>query len=573
MGVPGAFRALVHKHPNILRPLTTATRFDRLCIDFNGLIHNCIGRVLADHAGRALPAEQALDAAFHAVILEYMDYVVTKVDPSEVLIAVDGPAPFAKCNTQRDRRYRTAKVARLRAEWAEQLRLETGDAWDTNAISPGTPWMTRLMAVLQAHYSAGSGGRRVLFTGSGEPGEGEHKIFTYLRTAPVMSTAVWGLDADLIILGLVSGLPGLSLLREHVPLKGADTGDNTLARRAVADVAFETLSVDALRDAFVKDATATMGRTPFDATAVVRDYCCLLSFLGNDFLPHVLGLSIHGGGLDVLRGHYFSTLKALRRHLVLPGGKADRFDMVFLRAFLAGVASEEERLVADAQAQHERRRARPFVPDPDASRAANELARRVHDLDVMAGKGSDPVRAPQHGWRERYHAHFFGVASEAEALVVRRRAVDDFMKTLVWTHGYYTRGCPDWGWCYRAPRAPLLCDLAAFCPDVNAVRFDRTKPLRASEQLAFVLPPQSAHLLPASIARLMTDAASPILEYYPVDFELDAYHAAYFSSATPRLPVFDVARVRAALKAARLTRDEKARDAVSALRVLAPAVA
>lgn len=44
-----------------------------------------------------------------------------------------------------------------------------------------------------------------------------------------ITAAVWGLDADLIILGLASGLPNLYLFREHVPEKGED--DNTLATR------------------------------------------------------------------------------------------------------------------------------------------------------------------------------------------------------------------------------------------------------------------------------------------------------------------------------------------------------
>ena len=41
-------------------------------------------------------------------------------------------------------------------------------------------------------------------------------------------------------------------------------------------------------------------------------------------------------------------------------------------------------------------------------------------------------------------------------------------------------------------------------------------------QLLSVLPPQSGKLLPTSYSELMTDEASPLHEYYPPDFEVDA---------------------------------------------------
>ena len=63
----------------------------------------------------------------------------------------------------------------------------------------------------------------------------------------------------------------------------------------------------------------------------------------------------------------------------------------------------------------------------------------------------------------------------------------------------------------------------------------------------------------------MTDITSPLLTYYPIDFELDTYGAPYNGSAIPRLPVFDVDYVKSTLKSARLTAGDKQRNTVGKL--------
>ena len=93
----------------------------------------------------------------------YTDRVVSMVRPRKLLMmAIDGVAPRAKMNQQRSRRFRAAQeakqkeddrqnaIAELEAmgkEVSDEYRNEKG--WDSNAITPGTPFMDLLAKSLR----------------------------------------------------------------------------------------------------------------------------------------------------------------------------------------------------------------------------------------------------------------------------------------------------------------------------------------------------------------------------------------------------------------------------------------
>lgn len=165
-------------------------------------------------------------------IFGYIEHVFTKIKPQKLFfLAVDGVAPRAKMNQQRSRRFRTAKEAKDVREKAlrrgEELPEE--DAFDSNCITPGTPFMTRLSAQLKYFLArkvtddAAWRGVEIVLSGHEVPGEGEHKIMEYIRLAkaqpgynPNVRHCLYGLDADLIMLGLLSHDPHFALLREEV---------------------------------------------------------------------------------------------------------------------------------------------------------------------------------------------------------------------------------------------------------------------------------------------------------------------------------------------------------------------
>ena len=81
---------------------------------------------------------------------------------------IDGVAPRAKMNQQRERRYKSHFFKEL----------ETGKSvlWDSNKITPGTEFMNDLPYKLRDLLP-----EYIHVSGPDEPGEGEHKIFEYIR--------------------------------------------------------------------------------------------------------------------------------------------------------------------------------------------------------------------------------------------------------------------------------------------------------------------------------------------------------------------------------------------------------
>jgi hypothetical protein len=110
----------------------------------------------------------------------------------------------------------------------------------------------------------------VIMSSTEEPGEGEHKIFQWLKTRQETDVYIYGLDADLILLSLYH--PHVKLLRENQTF-GGKVGEG-----------FSALSIQSLS-----------GALPLPAAQYVA--LCVLCF-GNDFMPCLGMFSLREGGHD-----------------------------------------------------------------------------------------------------------------------------------------------------------------------------------------------------------------------------------------------------------------------------------
>ena len=109
MGIPSYFRQLRRRYGKhldtwLVSSLPDDTPCAQLYVDLNGIIHPCF------HPERGRQP-QSYDEVF-AAILARLDELLAVAKPRRLLfLAVDGPAPRAKMNQQRGRRYRAAQEA------------------------------------------------------------------------------------------------------------------------------------------------------------------------------------------------------------------------------------------------------------------------------------------------------------------------------------------------------------------------------------------------------------------------------------------------------------------------------
>merc|ERR1719201_767491 len=122
-----------------------------------------------------------------------------------------------------------------------------------------------------AHTNLKLRGVTIVISGDDCPGEGEHKIMDAVRrrdaSHPGESHCLLGADADLLLLGMASGVQNFYVLREQY-MDGGHTGT------------FDVLRLAALRNYL------TQSRFPSrDAARIVDDFTALCCLAGNDFLP------------------------------------------------------------------------------------------------------------------------------------------------------------------------------------------------------------------------------------------------------------------------------------------------
>lgn len=178
-------------------------------------------------------------------------------------------------------------------------------------------------------------GVEVVLSGHEVPGEGEHKIMEYIRLSraqpdynPNIRHCLYGLDADLIMLGLLSHDPHFCLLREEVKFGPAarKRGNNryfvvfvhvssTKHCASLEHLNFYLLHLSLMREYLDLEFRDIEHILPFDYSLerVIDDFILLAVFVGNDFLPNLPDLHIHENGLERLFDVYKKVLPSLGR--------------------------------------------------------------------------------------------------------------------------------------------------------------------------------------------------------------------------------------------------------------------
>jgi 5'-3' exonuclease len=328
----------------------------------------------------------------------------------------------------------------------------------------------------------------VIFSNEKSPGEGEHKIINYIRKYgnPIDRYCVHGLDADLIMLGLGTHLPNFWILREDL----YDRRNEYF----LLDIGASRNKLSLLMD-WNDQNQRNKGKVTFDPESSVNDFIFICFMVGNDFLPHIPSLEIIEGGIDQMLDVYKNVGESYG-HLTHTVDDKVIFRKSSLEVFFGTIAQYDKGILEDKLLHKDK-----FFPDPILENNA-KLDKGKYTLDID-------------GYRKEYY----------ETCIDEGVGIKDlchqYFEGMQWVLSYYTRGVPDWKWCFKHHYAPFANELAEHIVDFKFPDKRHTEPTTPFQQLLSVLPPKSSALIPVPLSQLLTDFKSEIKKFCPDKFKVD----------------------------------------------------
>ncbi len=553
MGIPLYFRFLTQKYPKTIIDLSSFQgKINELYYDLNGLIHPACQKARKSVENKGC-SRQHIENQMHNAVFYKIEEILNLIDPKNIAsLSVDGVAPLAKINQQRSRRYKSHILSTM-INKVKERHGEMVDKWDTNAISPGTNFMNELMDKLEkyvhdknklimANMESESEPLQLELSTSNQPGEGEHKIFKKIRDSELNHNPeqpyhrlIYGLDADLIMLSLVSGKRGIYLLRESVHFG------------KVKEDEFLLLDIDLLRECLCSEVRGYLPNINISDTQIINDYLLLCFMIGNDFLPHVPSLHIGEGSIDfilecygeVFNGHHETT------GLISEDGEIDidKFTRI-----LEVLAREEDEMVKSFYKSHIRKK---YGETSNLSKMDSEI-RRIEFLPLVK-RVPDTVHFNEAGWEDRYYKRYLCCNN------IQSKDIDKLCKNycegLIWCYNYYTKECVSWEWYYKFSCAPTTKDLHSYFQRnlfSNNINFKKSVPLEPVQQLLCILPPASSYLIKYPERNLMISDDSIIRDLFPNSFNIEMLYMRYFHESIPQLPIINVDRLKEAIELIRV---------------------
>ena len=586
MGIPSYFSHIVKEYRHIIKDMKSIRHVTNFYLDSNSLIYDAV----KNNPTYDKTKQKEYENELMNMVCAKIDYYVDTLKPRErVFIAFDGVAPVAKLSQQRDRRYKSWYTTQIQRDLEGAAYKES---WNTSAITPGTDFMKKLNTHVTEYYekknryasttaatTTNTPSLKYIVSSSMESGEGEHKIFEYIRkypeyhNAPDTTTLIYGLDADLIMLTLnhlyITNNKNMYLFRDTPEfIKSIDSSldanrDYLMDIPELANAIVNYMHEQGIEGCVEKD-TLRANR--------IKDYIFLCFLLGNDFLPHFPAVNIRTGGINILLNVYRETLGGSGNKFLTnsDNGKITIMWKNF-HEFISHIAKSEDSLLMEEHKRRDKaekrmgmsnRRGRNggghFKDSKDSKDERNERNARntnkiLNEVDEVLGTDiremDDLLMLPmkersvekyinpfQHDWEYRYYKSLFDVEITDER---RKQICMNYMEGLEWTYNYYTIGCMDWRWCYKYHYAPLFKDLIKYIPHINA-NFLVPKEKQSIEdivQLCYVLPKANLNLLPLNVNIVLMQRLAHL---YGDNYDFKWAYCRYFWESHADLPTLSI---------------------------------
>ena len=527
MGIPSYFSYIVKNHPEILQQFIKGTlKVHNLYMDCNSIIYDCYYSLeekdIDEHIAKTI---------IKNVINKIKNYIQIISPENKVYISFDGVAPVAKLEQQRERRYKSLFQSKIKQQIDDSI--SSKHKWTTASITPGTVFMKTLNDEIYKEFTKESNfTQKIIISASDQPGEGEHKLFQYIRNNNFHkdeTTIIYGLDADLIMLALnhIPQCDKIYLFRETPEfIKSIDA--------SLEPNWHYVLDIPSLADNIVIDMQKNTSFTEFDKHNRLYDYIFLCFFLGNDFMPHFPALNIRTGGVDKMLAHYKKTIGDSNNFIIKEG----KIMWKTLRKLIESLSQcEEEYIITEYKQRCTREKG---FYNMDLSTKEKKLEYMEY-IPCFERKNEHYINPVKEGWNYRYYKTLFECEPTPERV---KQICVNYMEGLEWTFKYYRSSCPDWRWKYNYSYPPLLSDLLKHIPyfDTTFIKQNDHKSVHPHVQLSYVLPKDNLSLLPYEIYKLLTTKYN---HYYSDDCPFLWAYCKYFWESHVLLPEINIQELEA----------------------------
>jgi 5'-3' exonuclease len=547
MGIPLYFKSIYDDYPEII--INDIDGLSSLFLDLNCAIHPCCRNILVNYNSQEITKEN-LEKKMINETINYIEFILTKVNPKLLYVAIDGVAPVAKMNQQRLRRYKSVFEKKQIKEIKEDLQIPLeSNIWDTNAISPGTVFMDKLISHLNIFFKSLKEKNKnieITFSSSYVNGEGEHKILDYIRNNEINTNIViYGLDADLIMLAMASHKNNVFLLRESIEF--GKKVDNKLLYFDIS--LFKSRLICSLKEK-INTIDTGFNLTEESCLRMIDDYIFICFLLGNDFLPHNLAIDLRYNGHDILLDVYLNNYSINNEFLV--DTSKMRINNRLLYSLLTILHTKEDEQLIKIQKKRNRFRI-------NTNLCENEFERRmslIKNDPIINNYEERKINFSNKYWRSKYYKKCFDIEDPEEIDEV----CYNYFEGLKWTFFYYFKECISYEWKYNYVHPPTLYDLKNYLVknDVNKIKLNKGKINHPIVQLLSILPQESKELVPHNYRKLM-NKNSEIGINYPKSYKLDKFLKRYDWMCVPILPNLDINLINKSFRKINMDNDLKNR--------------
>lgn len=496
MGVPYYFLHIIKKYPSIIKKINDLN-INNLYLDSNSIIYDIYNNLnINDY--------ETIDTYINDIYLNVckkIDELINELQPkNKIYITFDGVAPVAKLKHQRTRRFKSNFTKELYnnqdfENYKENI-IKTGNFdWSTINITPGTEFMNNLDIFINDYYK---NNKKIMISGSNEVGEGEHKIFSYIRNNKQYhkntKTVIYGLDSDLIMLSLnhLYCNKEIYLYRETLEFINNINKDLRPENNYVLNIKY-------LCKLIINEMSNYLTYMNINSYNLLTDYILICFLIGNDFVYHNPSLNIRNNGItkmlniykEVCNGNYTLTENGL-------------INWKHFKQFIKILALQEhdnlkeEYEIKNNLQKNIEYKIKKMEKNNEPKKTIFDF--KLNNLPSLERNIENYINVNENGWEYRYYSKLFDVDVNNTRL---KEICINYLESLDWTFKYYQKDCLDYRWYYKYNYAPLFSDLVKYIPEIQTdfINLNPERPISNKVQLAYVLPKKYLYLLGKNIEK------------------------------------------------------------------------